>query len=134
MKPGRTYRFTVLLMSVLLVLFAAGIPVVLAACPMADDAGPACCACVDPSDGGTLRITRPMDRSCCATVIAAKGTVTEYLPSNDLLRPHSTGVCVVLPPSAADLGELPVRARVFPAGHSPPGSADTRVLLHSLII
>lgn len=130
-----TYRRTALLMAGLILVFAAGIPVVLAACPMAGEGGPVCCSCIAPAIPGTHAIARAADSSCCTTVIAAKGNFVEYLTPRDAARPVLADGFAGLPariPVVVTLHTPHLRVE-FP-GHSPPGGDDRVILLHSILV
>jgi hypothetical protein len=130
-----TYRRTALLMAGLVLVFAAGIPVVLAACPMAGEGGPVCCSCIAPAIPGTHAIARTADSSCCTTVIAAKGNFVEYLAPRDAARPVLADGFAGLPVRVPVLGPLTApHLHVGSPGHPPPWGDDRVILLHSILV
>jgi hypothetical protein len=73
------YRIGLLALASLMVIFSAGLPIVIASCPMMKanaDRG-ACCAHIAPR--GLAQVHAVVNGSCCKTTLAADRNTNEYL-------------------------------------------------------
>ena len=80
MKIAPKYRLLTLALAGLFSVFNIGLPIVIATCPMAER-GP-CDVCADPLPTNGTAISRHMDYSCCATVVAADRNTQEFLQAS----------------------------------------------------
>src|SRR5437870_4899358 len=112
------HRYCTLILAVTLCIFSAGLPIVIASCPMMNSTK-ACCL---PQDlAGKPAIHPPVDRSCCKTTLAAERSTTEFLrgQENSQYFPGFTGA--VISPELIDLH--PSYSDIFTfdkQSHSPP--------------
>lgn len=93
------YRIVALFAAGIFGLFNIGIPVVIAACPMAEyGSGPMCAECAGEIGSNAERLTSLEDTSCCATVIVADRNTNEFLQSRAALsHVESVDIISVLP-------------------------------------
>ena len=129
MRLSLTYRTVAICLAAVFAVFAAGLPVIVASCPMAKVADRSCCACSETSSVPAYAPWR--DASCCATVIAADRNTTEFLPQDHV---HVSALLAqtvpVLAPPPAVL--RPVGSLYDGRTHSPPG--DLSLLQTPLLI
>jgi hypothetical protein len=85
-------------LALLFLLFSVGVPIVVASCPMARNADRRMCSqCLPGRDGQSQSIVKYVDRSCCATVIAAARNTTEFVRSGNE-QGLASSVNFILPP------------------------------------
>jgi hypothetical protein len=125
MNHSRTYRLTAGLMAGVFSLFTFGIPVVIASCPMPKGGNNMCAQCLRQETPGTEGLAKPLDASCCATVILATGNTTEFQHTNPFVpadvvltysitvRPAAVDVPLTSPGTASPLlpllDDIPIR-------------------------
>jgi hypothetical protein len=131
MNNLKKYRFAVWTLITVFFLFNVGVPIVIASCPMMQQAKPlACCAQEQPSESPSASINK--DFSCCNTTIAAHRNITEFLQGKDnsisVSHHFSSPILQYVPNTALDYSQFSLS--FFDS--SPP--ADIPILHSTLLI
>lgn len=133
--PNNIHRQLALAFAAVFLMFNIGLPIVVASCTMTQNSGRAACSqCVPLARSSGSSVERQINRSCCATVIAAGRNTTEFLRGNDQTpQLLSFQVTVTIPEIAALASSLFVpRFVVLSRPH--PRSEDIPVFTSALLI
>lgn len=133
MSTQRPYRLLALSLAAAFLLFNIGLPIIVASCPMAmSSAQPICSMCNEGSNAGP-KISRVIDRSCCATVIAAERNTTEFLQvvASSIFQ-HHDALVFVSPDELCIVTDIQFLASEV--NTSPPPCQDVLLLTSSLLI
>jgi hypothetical protein len=126
-------RIIGILLAGVFALFNIGLPIVVASCPMMKfENSRSCMMCNDDQSAG-VKLTRAIDRSCCATVFAADRNKTEFLQATKNLQESSQYLLTVVSDIVSAFAIRDPQA-VNAATASPPRSADIPILVSSLLI
>lgn len=126
-------RILGILLAGVFALFNIGLPIVLASCPMMKfENSRSCTMCNDDQTAG-VKLTRAIDRSCCATIFAADRNKTEFLQVNKHLF-ESAKLLLTIVSDFVPATAIRNPQSVIAESASPPRSADIPILVSSLLI
>ena len=130
------YRIVALFAAGIFGLFNIGIPVVIAACPMAEyGSGPMCTECAGEIGSNAERLTSLEDTSCCATVIVADRNTNEFVQWKVALSHlDRTDIVGVLPSVAGTSNGQNSLITFNNSSPSPPRFEDIPIFNSSLLI
>ncbi len=136
MQTIHTHRIASVALAAVFCLFNIGLPIIVAACPMAGDGAARLSCCAVKENAAVQRLVRFADRSCCKTTVAAERNTTEFVPSSPASSDHALLVpiagAMVMPDVSFD---LPLLHAVDPRCEPPPlPSADIPIFGSSLLI
>lgn len=135
MRKTFTYKTLVLGLAALFALFNIGIPVVVAACPMAPVAATGSCqACTTTAPDNQPSIVRQIDTSCCATVIAAPPAEVAFIKGAAVAGGAESALVSVCTIASVDLLMTGAMASVIPHSREAVPSSDLTILLSSLLL
>ena len=136
MKQLPTYRALALALAMVFLIFNIGLPIIVASCPMVSMPGQSVCTmCSDQSSSATEKITIAKDKSCCATVIAAKRNTNEFVQSNHIVQDVSkVTFSVIASMNLQLLDNALLLVHGVNCSTSPPLARDIPVLTSSLLI
>jgi hypothetical protein len=119
----------------LFIVFSVGVPIVIASCPMAQDPHRAICTqCAPVSERQSPIFVKYVDRTCCATVIAAGRNTTEFVRSVSE-QGLALSLNFILPPfEQTIINPVPVRIESPDTGPLPSLRQDIPLLVSSLLI
>jgi hypothetical protein len=130
------YRPGPLLLAAMFAIFNIGIPVVIAACPMAKEMqGRRCIVCYDETNFGSTSITTARNTSCCTTVIAAERSTNEFVQARSSLSDLSKLLqLIVLPANVLPVPMPQSPVSTVDVSSSPPAFVDIPIFTSSLLI
>ena len=129
------YRSAALFLAILFLIFNIGLPVIVASCPMVKNSHPPTCGlCLPSSDRGAQHFVKYVDRSCCATVIAAGRNTNEFVKAGNETGQNSPSVFLLFAHSVIVPQTLSASWLVINSSPPPPPCEDIPIFISSLLI